>query len=92
MTSYGGRRAMGRTPTIVVGKRPTVRAAWGEFVSELGFPTPPRSRVRGTTMKKIEVRKPGVVRLTSAAMPLYAGSCAGGALGGGNEFAFIRIA
>ena len=33
------------------------------------------SFMRGNTMKKIEIRKTGPVRLTSAAHPLYGGIC-----------------
>ena len=33
------------------------------------------SFMRGNTMKKIELRKTGPVRLTSAAHPLYGGIC-----------------
>jgi hypothetical protein len=33
------------------------------------------SFTRGNTMKKIEIRKTGPVRLTSAAHPLYGGVC-----------------
>jgi hypothetical protein len=33
------------------------------------------SLMRGNTMKKIEIRKTGPVRLTSAAHPLYGGVC-----------------
>ena len=38
------------------------------------------SSPKGRPMKKIAIRKTEIVRLTSAAQPLYSGGCGGGVL------------
>ncbi|GAA1973450.1 hypothetical protein GCM10009738_58640 [Kitasatospora viridis] len=43
-------------------------------------PAPPRQRREGSTMKKLQVRKTGPVRLTGTAAPFYAAKLACGVL------------